>query len=147
MRRVGTLQGTYLAVYPGRTCDFWVRSASRPARESCRFCSVGLNLGGDDADGKTVDEVLEVVRAARRESRITYVDFNAGHADDFGAPDALEPFVRRVKRETGLLVGVQAPPHPDPERWARLEALKRRLDPANRLHRNANVPPSPPAAA
>lgn len=32
-----------------------------------------------------------------------------------------------------------------PERWARLEALKRRLDPANRLHRNANVPPSPAA--
>lgn len=30
------------------------------------------------------------------------------------------------------------------DRWARLEALKRRLDPANRLHRNANVPP--PAA-
>ncbi len=29
-------------------------------------------------------------------------------------------------------------------RWARLEALKRRFDPANRLHRNANVPP--PAA-
>ncbi len=29
-------------------------------------------------------------------------------------------------------------------RWARLEAPKRRFDPANRLHRNANVPP--PAA-
>jgi hypothetical protein len=123
MRRVGTLQGTYLAIYPGRVCDFWVKGVSRTARENCRFCSVGLNLGADDASGKTVDEVLEVVHAARRESGITYVDFNAGHDDGFGFLDALEPFVRRVKEETGLLVGIQTPPHPDPARWERLKAL------------------------
>ncbi len=123
MRRVGTLQGTYLAIYPGRVCDFWVRSATRPEKENCRFCSVGLNLGADDASDKSVDEVMEVVLAARRESRISYVDFNAGHADDAGFLDALEPYLRRVKRETGLLVGVQTPPHPDPSRWAALRAM------------------------
>jgi hypothetical protein len=123
MRRVATLQGTYLAVYPGRVCDFWVRSPSRPERENCHFCSVGLNLGADDAEGKDVEEVMEVVHAARRGSGITYVDFNAGHADDEGSLDRLEPYVRRVKNETGLLVGVQTPPHPDPERWARMRAM------------------------
>jgi hypothetical protein len=123
MRRVGTLQGTYLAIYPGRVCEFWVPGPQRASRESCRFCSVGLNLGADDGEGKTVDEVLEVVHAARRESGITYVDFNAGHADDYGFLDAIEPYVARVKRETGLLVGVQVPPHPDLSRWERLRSL------------------------
>src|SRR4029453_10064866 len=66
--RIATLQGTYLAVYQARVCDYWIEKP----RANCRFCSVGLNLGvGDDADGKSVDEVMEVVRAARRESGIT----------------------------------------------------------------------------
>jgi hypothetical protein len=123
MRRVGTLQGTVLAIYPGRVCDFWRTGPHREAPERCRFCSVGLNLGADDGTGKTVDEVLEVVHAARRESRVSYVDLNAGHDDAGASLDALEPIVRRVKRETGLLVGVQAPPHEDLERYARLRAL------------------------
>jgi hypothetical protein len=123
MRLVGTLQGTYLAIYPGRTCDFWLVGAGRQKKENCHFCSVGLNLGADDADGKSVDEVLEVVHAAWRESGITYVDFNAGHADRDDALDMLELYVRRVKQETGLLVGVQAPPHADIRRYERLRKL------------------------
>ncbi len=123
MRRVGTLQGTYLAIYAGRVCDFWVPGAERLARENCRFCSVGLNLGADDAPEKALEDVMEVVHAARRESGVTYVDFNAGHADDLGFLDVLEPILRRVKTETDLLVGIQTPPHPDPERWRRLRAL------------------------
>lgn len=120
LRLIGTLQGTYLGIYPGRTCDFWLTGRSRAVKENCRFCSVGLNLGHDDADGKSLDEVMEVVRAARRQSGVTYVDLNAGHADDLSYLDMLEPFVRRIKRETGLLVGLQAPPHPDFERYRAL---------------------------
>jgi hypothetical protein len=41
--------------------------------------SAGLNLGVDDADEKSVQEVMEVVWAAREQSDITYVDFNTGH--------------------------------------------------------------------
>ncbi len=122
MRRVGTLQGTVLAIYPGRVCDFWVRSAMRPAPEACRFCSVGLNLGADDATEKSTDEVLEVVRTAARESGVTYVDLNAGHADDAGFLDRLLPIARRIRSETGLLVGLQTPPHPDPRRWSEVRA-------------------------
>jgi len=118
MTRVGTLQGTYLGVYPAKVCEYWTEKP----KANCKFCSVGLNLGIDDADEKTVDEVLEVVRTAREESGITYVDFNTGHYEGDTYLDILEPFIRRVKRDTGLLVGVQTPPHHDLRRY---DALKK----------------------
>ncbi len=123
MRLIGTLQGTYLGIYPGKVCDFWMTGAARDTKENCRFCSVGLNLGADDAPGKTLDDVLEVVHAAWRESGITYVDFNMGHHDDWSYLDMLEPYLRRVNEETGLLLGVQVPPHPDLSRFDRLKKL------------------------
>ncbi len=123
MRRVGTLQGTYLGIYASEVCQFWVKSPGREEPENCRFCSVGLNLGFDDSDEKGVDEILEVVHAAQAESGITYVDFNTGHDDAHGSLELLEPIIRRVKQETGLLVGVQCPPHPDLAAYDRLRAL------------------------
>jgi hypothetical protein len=123
MTRVATLQGTYLAVYPARVCDFWVHGSTRAERENCRFCSVGLNLGADDGPEKSVDDVLEVVHAARRESGITYVDFNTGHYDAANYVEILEPYLRRIQAETDLLVGVQTPPLPRSEDYARLRRL------------------------
>ncbi len=119
MRRVGTLQGTYLGVYPAKVCEYWTEET----KVNCKFCSVGLNLGIDDADVKSVDEVLEVVHAARRESGITYVDFNTGHYTGETYLDILEPFIRRIKDELGLLVGVQTPPHADLRRYDALRAM------------------------
>ena len=119
MARVGTLQGTYLGVYPAKVCDYWIT----PEKTNCHFCSVGLNLGVDDANEKSVDEVLEVVMAARDESAITYVDFNTGHYEGDTYLDILEPYIRRIKRETGLLVGIQTPPHHDLSRYDRLKAM------------------------
>jgi hypothetical protein len=118
--RIGTLQGTYLGIYQARVCDYWTEKT----RVNCKFCSVGLNLGvGDDADEKSVEEVMEVVWAARRESGITYVDFNTGHLEGETYLDILEPYIRRIKRETGLLVGVQTPPHSDLRRYDGLRAM------------------------
>jgi hypothetical protein len=119
MDRVGTLQGTYLAVYPARVCDYW-REAPK---SNCKFCSVGLNLGYDDAEEKTVEDILEVVHAAREESEITYVDFNTGHYEGETYLDILEPIVTRIKRETDLLVGLQTPPHHDLSRYDQLQAM------------------------
>jgi hypothetical protein len=116
---VGSLQGTYLGIYPAKVCEYWLEAP----KVNCKFCSVGLNLGVDDADAKSVEEVLEVVIAARDESAITYVDFNTGHYTGDTYLDILEPYIRAVKRETGLLVGVQTPPHRDLSRYARLKAL------------------------
>lgn len=120
MTRVGTLQGTYLAIYPAKVCDYWLK---KPEKDNCRFCSVGLNLGVDDDTVKSVEEVMEVVHAARAESKITYVDFNTGHYEGDTYLDLLEPYITRIKAETGLLVGVQTPPHPDLRRYDALRAM------------------------
>src|SRR6185295_13722178 len=66
---------------------------------------------------------LEVVRAARRESGITYVDFETGHYAGDTYLDILEPYIVRIKRELGLLVGVQAPPHHDLRRYDGLREI------------------------
>lgn len=119
MARVGTLQGTYLGVYPAKVCEYWVEET----RTNCKFCSVGLNLGVDDADEKSVQEVIEVVFRAVEESNITYVDFNTGHYTGETYLDILEPYIRRIKSETGLLVGVQTPPHADLKRYDHLKEI------------------------
>jgi len=119
MRHVGSLQGTYLGIYPTDVCEFWRKDVS----ENCRYCSIGLNLGSQDAEKKTLQEILEVVLRARSESHITYVDFNTGHYEDESYLDRLEPILDAVKKATGLLVGVQTPPHHDWQRYNRLMDL------------------------
>ena len=116
MTRIGTLQGTYLGIYQAKVCEYWAAKE----KVNCKFCSVGLNLGVDDADEKSIDEVMEVVRAARDESGVTYVDFNTGHYAGDSYLDLLEPFLVRIKRELGLLVGFQTPPHRDLRHYDRL---------------------------
>ncbi len=120
MARVGTLQGTYLGIHVGPVCDHW---SQRSGRRNCKFCSVGLNQGVDDAQVKAVSDVLEVVAAARAESGITYVDFNTGHLEGDAYLDLLAPIVRHVKERFGLLVGVQTPPHRDLRRYDELRSM------------------------
>jgi len=118
MSRIAVMQGTYLAVYPGRICHFWTTTP----RTSCHFCSTGLNVGAIEAREKTVDDVLETVAAARRENNITYVHFNTGYM--LGEElDFLEPFVRAVKKKTNLMVGVQTTPAPDLSKYKKLARL------------------------
>ncbi len=119
MRQVGSLQGTYLGIYPGKVCEYWTRDP----KVNCKFCSVGLNLGHDDADEKNVEEVMQVVRAAFLESGITYVDFNTGHYEGETYLDLLEPYIKAIKKETGLLVGIQTPPHSDLSRFDDMRKL------------------------
>jgi len=119
MTRIGTLQGTYLGIYQAKVCEYWTEKV----KSNCKFCSVGLNLGIDDANDKSIDEVMEVIWAARRESGITYVDFNTGHYTGETYLDILEPFIKRIKKEVGLLVGIQTPPHHDLSRYDRLREM------------------------
>jgi uncharacterized radical SAM superfamily protein len=62
------------------------------------------------------------VRRARDESGITYVDFNTGHYDGDTYLDILEPYLVRIKKELGLLVGFQTPPRRD---FRRYDALRK----------------------
>jgi hypothetical protein len=119
MSRVGVLQGTYLGVYPTSVCAHWL---AQPA-VNCAFCTVGLNLGPHEEREKSVADVVETALAARAETGITFVHFNTGYAPGDSCLGELEPFVRAVKRETGLLVGVQTPPQPDLSRYRALRKL------------------------
>lgn len=119
MTRIGTLQGTYLGVYQAKVCEYWTEKP----KMNCKFCSVGLNLGVDDANEKSIGEVMEVVWAAIEESDITYVDFNTGHFEDHTFLDILEPYIREIKEKTGILIGIQTPPHPDLSRYDRLKEM------------------------
>ncbi len=119
MSTIGTLQGTYLAIYPSKVCEYWLRKP----KVNCKFCSVGLNLGVDDADEKSVNEVFEVVLEARKESKITYVDFNTGHYENDTYLDILEPYITKIKKELGLLIGIQTPPHHDLNKYYHMKKI------------------------
>jgi len=118
MKRVAVMQGSYLAAYVGPACQNWLDEP----RRNCKFCSVGLNLGRSEDEEKRVSDLVEVACRARDETGVTFVHMNIGYQPDHGAIDLVEPYVKALRDETGLLIGVQAPPHPDLERY---DALKR----------------------
>lgn len=115
MSRVGVLQGTYLGIYINPVCEFWTQDLH------CRFCTTGDNVGGAEASRKTIGDVVETCRAAKRESGITFVHLNGGFQGG-RALELVEPFVRAIKEQVGLLVGVQLAPERVMSRYDRLIA-------------------------
>jgi hypothetical protein len=106
MCRIGVLQGTYLGIYIDNSCGFWYY----PEPLNCQFCTTGANVGVNEVAEKDKDEVAEVCQAAKDESNITFVHFNAGfHPDDTDLEKAA-PYVKTVKEKVGLLTGVQVSP-------------------------------------
>lgn len=115
MSRIGVLQGTYLGIYINPVCTFW---NARPSL-NCRFCTTGRNVGGAEVAEKTVEDVVETCWAAKDQSGITFVHLNGG----FMGPRSVEfaaPFVRAIKEDVGLLVGVQLTPDRDFSAYDRL---------------------------
>ncbi len=115
MNRIGVLQGNYLGVYVSNSCLYWATSPSR----ACKFCTTGRNVGVAEQARKTVEDVVEVARAAREESGAIFTHLNTGY--HFEEVDRLEPihglrqcepFVRALRREVGGFIGVQAMPVP-----------------------------------
>ena len=115
MSRIGVLQGTYLGIYINPVCAFW---NYEPAL-NCRFCTTGQNVGSAETAQKAVDDVVETCWAAKEESGVTFVHLNGGYQGSRGLASA-EPFVRAIKEEVGLLVGLQLCPEPDFSRYDRL---------------------------
>ena len=115
MSKIGVLQGTYLGIYINSVCAFW---NYKPAL-NCRFCTTGRNVGDADAAFKTVDDVVETCHAAKDESGVTFVHFNGGFQGSRGLR-AAEPYVRAVKENVGLLVGLQLTPERDFSGYDRL---------------------------
>jgi hypothetical protein len=115
MSRVGVLQGTYLGIYINPVCAFW--NYDPPL--NCRFCTTGANVGCAESSTKRVEDVVETCRAARDESGVTFVHFNGGFHGSRGLR-AAEPYVRAVKENVGMLVGVQLTPERDFRGYDRL---------------------------
>jgi hypothetical protein len=115
MHRIGVMQGTYLGIYINMVCAFW---SFAPAL-NCRFCTTGQNVGASEAADKSVADVIETCRAAREESGATFVHLNGGYLGSRGIEFAL-PYVRAIKENVGMLVGVQLAPERD---FSRYDAL------------------------
>jgi hypothetical protein len=118
MSRVGVLQGTYLAIYANPVCAFW----SYSPRLNCRFCTTGQNVGATEAPAKAISDVIETCWAAKEESGITFVHLNGGFQGSRGL-EFIEPYVKAIKEDVGLLVGVQLAPEKDFSRYDRLVSL------------------------
>lgn len=115
MHRIGVLQGTYLAIYANPTCAFW--SYSPPV--NCKFCTTGQNVGANESPIKTIQDVVETCWAAKEESGVTFVHLNGGFQGSRGL-EFITPYVKAIKDQVGLLVGVQLSPERD---FARYDAL------------------------
>jgi len=116
MSRIGVLQGTYLGIYINPVCEFWGSALN------CRFCTTGQNVGGTESAAKTIEDVVDTCRAAREESGVTFVHLNGGFQGGHALAFA-EPFVRAIKEEVGLLVGVQLTPERNLAQYDRLIEL------------------------
>jgi hypothetical protein len=115
MNRIGVLQGTYLGIYVNPVCAFW---NYQPAL-NCRFCTTGRNVGANEDVQKPIADVVETCWAAKEESAITFVHLNGGYHGSRGI-SYTEPYVRAIKQEVGLLVGVQLAPEKRLEQYDRL---------------------------
>ena len=120
MQRIGCLQGTYLGIYWGPRCQNWGPNGEN---EYCKFCTEGQNLGSQEEAEKSIEDVVETVLAARRESKITFVHINTGFIDSNDYWGLFEPVMRAVKERTGLLLGLQAPPDADFENYRKFKQL------------------------
>jgi hypothetical protein len=112
MSKVAVLQGTYLGVYISGSCLYWYENP----RRNCKFCTTGLNVGINEMKDKNVQEVVEVAQAAKDESGVTFCHFNTGWQKGLGL-DQMAPFVKAIKEQVGLMVGVQAIPATPENHW------------------------------
>jgi len=111
MWRVGTVYGSFIAINPAAACGYSLRGVP------CRFCRSGSGVASDDRFPMSVQEVVEVVRAAFAEGAVEFVYFNPAYV---GSEDAgvalLEPYIRAVKRQFNTFVAVQLHP-PKTNQW------------------------------
>ncbi len=115
MHRIGVLQGTYLGIYISNSCGFWYHNPPL----NCRYCTTGLNVGVNEVALKDVDDVVEVARAAKEESGVTFTHFNSGFQTNKDL-DRAAPYVKAVKTRVGSLIGLQQTPSRDLWKYDRL---------------------------
>ena len=118
MDQIGVLQGTYLGIYLSNACGLWYHVP----RMNCKFCTTGLNVGINEAAQKGIEDVIEVARAAKTESWVSFTHFNSGYQTHRDL-DIAAPYVAAVKSRVGCLVGLQLMPTRDLRKYDRLIGL------------------------
>jgi hypothetical protein len=115
MGQLGLLQGTFLSIYIGPVCRYWVQDAP----ENCCFCTTGLDEPRSSIAEKSVQDVIETCQAAFFQSHVRFVLLNSGFQEGKGLQMAL-PFVKAIKTDTDLSVGLQLAPLRD---WTQYDEL------------------------
>ncbi len=107
MSQIGMLNGTFLSIDIGEPIRFGVgkhaldRQSCRPARRE----AAGI-------EKTSVEDIVETVSAAQKESGITFALLCGGY-QDAGGLARLFPYLKALKQKVGILVGVQIPPEAD----------------------------------
>jgi hypothetical protein len=114
MGTIGRLHGTILSINLESECVFW-----RTPELRCRFCSTGAPGVVGRPTAAVLEDVIETCWAAKSASGVTYVQLSGGFQGREGLRVA-EPFVRAIKQDVGLLVGVQLAPEPEFSYYDRL---------------------------
>ena len=110
MSSIAVVHGRYLALAPNRACSFIGQ------RTECKFCSAVLT-SKEDPRKRSVDDILETVELALGHGPIRMVYLAMGYTDseDHGIAE-LEPYIRAIKRNFDVLVGVDCLP-PETDEW------------------------------
>ena len=111
MAEVGRVYGGFIAINPASACGYSLRGAP------CRFCRSGSGMTTEESFPISVQEVIEVVRAAFAEGAAEFVYFNPPYVggEDAGAL-LLAPYVSAIKKHFDTLVAVQTHP-PKTNQW------------------------------
>ncbi len=112
MSQIGILQGTVLVI------DF-----GKPGTGDQLSAAAATKVAGPaTSPAKSIEDVVETAVAARNRSRITFALLR-GRLPDNGGLESVFPYVRALKEEVGILIGVQFPAEQDLGVYERARAL------------------------
>lgn len=103
--RMATTHGSYVAITPRPSCEFFGEGVE------CRYCAGNFDTASASAKPFSVDEILEVVEAVKKEKIAEIIYFSLGFtSEDDGGIEFLAPYIKAVKKHFNFLVAVEALP-------------------------------------
>lgn len=116
MSRIGLLQGTVLNI------DFGEMNSASKSGQTTEAPSIVKAAGSASFREKSVGDVVETAAAAQKESGITFAILR-GRSPGEGGMERVFPYVRALKKDVGILVGVQFPAEDDLSVYGRARTL------------------------
>ena len=109
--RMATTHGSYVAITPRPSCEFFGEGVE------CRYCAGNFDTSSVGAGAFSIDEILEVVEAVKKEKIAEIIYFSLGFtSEDDGGIEFLAPYIKAVKKHFNFLVAVEALP-PKKNSW------------------------------